>query len=839
MFSSLKNDGLVYADTLLASPRNDLNGCRLAVFRASGAAGGYRPADCDGENLISYLGSLAVKGWGERHIPELGGDFFEVTASAGMQGYSVICYGRMLFSKQAVLKPLEDLLLSIQGSVAAAVLLVIITGFFVTGRITGPLNLLTEGAKKISEGEFSHVVPHSGADEIGTLASAFNEMSGMVTRKISELEDLNRELTRLDRLKDEFLANTSHELKTPLNGIIGIAELLRERAGTVSSAETAADLSIIAESGRRLETLVNDILDHARLRNSDLALNIKPVGLRPSVAHVLALCSHQAQKKGITLDNNVPAAMPMILADEDRLQQILFNIVGNAVKFTGTGGVTVSAEERPGKVVIIVTDTGIGMEQSQLQKIFDPFYQADGSASRSYSGVGLGLSVTRQLVDLHSGIIEVFSEPGSGSEFRIILPSAGKKFRDEADPVPAVTGPTGDSGNYIRPAHLTDGEPSAGLPLVLIVDDEEVNLHVAANTLLLEGFRVETAAGGFEALKFIEDNGPPDLVLLDVMMPGMTGYEVCAKLREKHKPFELPVIMLTAKTREEDILLGFEAGANDYISKPVNRGVLAARVRSFIALKKAVDQHQRFVLLEEELNIATAIQRSILPPSMAGKGPVRLSAVYKPAGMVGGDFYDYSLSADDSLTLVIADVTGHGVPAALIASMMKIAFAQNLKMAENPDIVMESINKALFSSHSGQIITAQIIHLDLITGRLILSNAGHWPTLLLKKGTDEIKEIHCRGIPLCMIPDVEYGRVEVPVDKGDRIVLYTDGIIEAADAEGAMFGEERFRKKIIELRDLKGEMFVNRISTIVDDWSALNLDPDYKDDYCVICVDIV
>jgi len=423
-------------------------------------------------------------------------------------------------------------------------------------------------------------------------------------------ERVTEELRKVDRLKDEFLANTSHELRTPLSGIIGIAEsLIAGAAGRLGPAATE-NLEMIAASGRRLSNLVNDILDFSRLRNRDLPLRTRPVDLHSLADVVLRVAEPLARAKGLVTSNDLPDTLPPVEGDEDRLQQILFNLVGNAVKFTREGRVRLSAVQENGMVRVSVEDTGVGIPRGRCEAVFDPFQQGDASAAREFGGTGLGLSITKRLVELHGGEIRVHSEEGKGSTFTFAIPvSSGTPASEAEPPVSSGPGPVGPSPEEagspgadepVEP--LEAAEVPEGAPRVWIVDDEPINIQVVRNHLGLGGIRVRGASGGSEFLDAVEREGAPDLVLLDVMMPGMTGLEVCRVLRERYTAAELPVILLTARNRVNDLVEGFESGANDYLTKPFARAELAARVRAQLKVREAVETLRENQRLKEEMS---------------------------------------------------------------------------------------------------------------------------------------------------------------------------------------------------------------------------------------------
>lgn len=501
----------------------------------------------------------------------------------------------------------------------AALVLATLIGVITSRWIVQPILRVSTAADALSKGEWDNTVKAERSYELSVLANAFNSMATQLQESFTTLEAKNAELQQLDKLKDEFLANTSHELRTPLNGIIGIAESLIDGAAGALPSKAIANLAMIVSSGRRLSNLVNDILDFSQLKHKNIELQIKTVGVREIADVVLTLSQPLMGKKSLQLINSISSELPLVAADENRLQQIFYNLVGNAIKFTESGTIEVSAEVvsshsqkiktessnlqpsniQPStlqeQIAITVSDTGIGIPEDKLEQIFESFEQADGSTAREYGGTGLGLAVTKQLVELHAGEIFVSSKVGEGSHFTFTLPISQNQViaTSEISPICSIA-PTPDliDEALINPEVLTT---KSGEFKILIVDDEPVNLQVLANNLSLEHYAITQANNGLEALEIIECGFQPDLVLLDVMMPRMTGYEVCKKLRERFLAIELPIVMLTAKNQTSDLVEGFIAGANDYITKPFSKNELLARIKTHIRLAKINAAYGRFV----------------------------------------------------------------------------------------------------------------------------------------------------------------------------------------------------------------------------------------------------
>ncbi len=419
-------------------------------------------------------------------------------------------------------------------------------------------------------------------------------------KELARERKVNERLRQVDKLKDDFLANTSHELRTPLQGIIGLAESSVADPSVKLPERMCLNLGMIIASGKRLASLVNDILDFSKLKTQHLDIQKKPIDMRVLVELVLKFSEPLLTGKKLILKNEIPPDLPPVEGDENRLQQILHNLVGNAIKFTESGTVAVAAAVKDGMVEVAISDTGIGISKDKQQDIFKSFEQVDASISREYGGTGLGLAITKSLVELHGGKIWVESEVGKGSTFTFTLPvSKGKPAKTEQAYIP-ITGQTIDlarvrqvEGIASEMQALEQSSPDGAFH-ILIVDDEPVNQQVLANHLTLGKYRFSQAYNGEEALRAIDKNRF-DLVLLDVMMPRMSGYEVCQRLRQKYLPAELPVIMVTAKDQVQDLIEGLSSGANDYLAKPFSKDELLARIKTHLNLLKINTAFGRFV----------------------------------------------------------------------------------------------------------------------------------------------------------------------------------------------------------------------------------------------------
>lgn len=472
--------------------------------------------------------------------------------------------------------------------IATTIILILGIPYFFRINFLQPLHELVAGMEQVNEGNLAVSLPIRYTDEIGFVTESFN---GMVTS-----------IKQADQFKDEFLANTSHELRTPLNGIVGLTESLLAGDTGELTAEQSQNLEMIAASSRRLVQLVNDILDFSQLKHSELALHRQPTDLHTLATLVLALSEPLVQNKPLTLVNEVPTDLPLASADENRVQQILHNLVGNAIKFSQQGEIKVSARAlSSGRLEIAVSDMGIGIPAERLEQIFMPFVQGDGSTARLYGGTGLGLSITRQLVELHNGQIQVQSIPGKGSTFTFTLPISQEEEVATAPstavsaPPPMTTSPTLPTKPIVASEETAVIAATQNVFQILLVDDEPINLQILKSFLTPHGYQTITAQDGLEALELVKQGLEPDLIILDVMMPRMTGYETCQHLRQVFPPQNTPIIMLTARNQVFDLVQGFNVGANDYLTKPFARDELLTRIRSHLQLAQTNRAYGRFV----------------------------------------------------------------------------------------------------------------------------------------------------------------------------------------------------------------------------------------------------
>lgn len=466
-----------------------------------------------------------------------------------------------------------------------------------------------------------------------TIAFSNSTQFENISRLYNQVQLQNDRLKELDRLKSQFLANTSHELRTPLNGIIGLVESILDGADGDVNTEQQKHLRMIVESGANLKELINNLLELSRIESGQTRLDIKAFNLNNVIDSVLVLLEGVARKKGIQLKRQIPRNLPDVYGDPEKIQRVLINLVGNAIKFTDTGDVTVELDDEDDQVRVCIRDTGVGISEKDQKVIFDRFRQADGSETRQFEGTGLGLSIAAEIVGLHQSEIQVQSEMGKGSTFSFYLPKQPfeQKQHDEPDAVSlrdpsTLSLSTEEDAKQEGTVSLRGGDTNATEPmparsisednemqealkgdqeLILVIDDNAVNREVVKTRLKMYEYRTVEAVDGLDGLEKVEEH-KPDLIILDLMMPRMSGYEFCKKVREIHPAEEIPIIMLTARTDMGDKVYGLGIGANDYISKPFHQEELMARIAVLLKVKHMAQELKKWnAELEDRVALRT------------------------------------------------------------------------------------------------------------------------------------------------------------------------------------------------------------------------------------------
>ena len=556
------------------------------------------------------------------------------------------------------------------------------------------------------------------------LLSANEELRAQAQKlatQTSRLEEQRVQVEEANRLKSEFLSNMSHELRTPLNSVLALVQLLLERGTGKDTAKEAEYLTVIERNGRNLLSLINDILDLSKIEAG--RMDIVPALFHPSdvARRAIETVRPAAEAKGLSLNLEIGEVPPMV-SDSGRIRQILLNLLSNAVKFTHSGGVDLSVWEEAGTVCFGVRDTGVGIDSEFRDRLFEPFRQADGSTTRRHEGTGLGLSIALRLARLLGGEIDLETRVGAGSTFTLRLPR-------ECPGAPVGPGPSRD----VSPARQARTSESAGTrdvdrprratQRVLVVEDNDVAMLQIRTALEGAGLTVQLASGGAAAIEAAHRD-VPDAVVLDLMMPGVDGFEVLEEIRSSPQTREIPVLVLTAKelTAAERARLT-KSGVRELVQKgALDREELLARVGALLAprarrskapeptRRPATGRHSRLVVVVEDnadnrFTLAQILESGGFQHQAAidGEEGIRMVKRLRP-GLVLMDLQLPELSGEEALRRIREDAEIGGTPVvAITARAMKgdreqcleVGFDDHLPKPLDPERVLAAVRKWL------------------------------------------------------------------------------------------------------------------------------------------------
>ena len=405
-----------------------------------------------------------------------------------------------------------------------------------------------------------------------------------------KVQALSEELLAHNQMKDEFLLKTSHELRTPLNGILNLSKSLMEGAQGPLKRAQQENVILIHNVTQRLGYLVEDLLFSSNHMTGAVRVSPRVVPITVINEVIAEIRSLMPGDTSVRLRNAVDPNLPAMYTDELRFKQVLYNLLYNAMQHTQHGEITVLANVREEYMEIQISDTGIGIPSQDLNRIFNSFYQV--KKEKNSEGLGLGLSITKNIVEKLNGEIRVTSTLGVGTIFTFTMPLATMEKLTDEKQQQAVTLRADSTVLQLDLPLIHKGNDKT----ILVVDDDHVNIKVLADALTQKGYTFIAVDNGFDAIEYLKTH-KVDCMLIDLMMNGMSGYEVCKKVRQQYDMLELPIIVLTAIAQHSDLVLSLQIGANDYLQKPLAMDELLVRIQSLLAVRQSsIDA------IEDEMN---------------------------------------------------------------------------------------------------------------------------------------------------------------------------------------------------------------------------------------------
>jgi len=679
-----------------------------------------------------------------------------------------------------------------------------------------------------------------------------------ITRDITTIKNAEDARRELEEAKSRFFSNISHEIRTPLTLMLGpIESVLQGDYGMEVDNQFFKNLHRNTIS---LLRLVNNLLDFSKIEAGKMTLRVQEGDIVYFARHYLNNIKMAGKTKNITLDLSSTDDSILLFFDPERMDKVFMNLLSNAMKFTDNGGkISITIVEDDDHCRILISDTGEGIPEKSINSIFDRFSQADTTTTRKHNGTGIGLALVKELIELHGGSITVNSRyieeypDEHGSIFTISLPKGLEHLEnreyviiDEKSSLDEyvkdyrmiglreiealkITGSDTDNFNGSNETQSACNDKT-----ILIVDDNE-DMRNFMKILLQKHYNIILAENGNEGILSARKHRP-DLIVTDVMMPVMNGFDMTSIIKNDEKLKTTPVIMLTADTELMNKVAGLEYGADDYLYKPFNSIELLTRISSL--LKNYEFQQiisRRNDEIEAELEVARLLQERLLPSSMPEISGYHEHAIYIPMDKIGGDFYDIE-NRDGFLNLFIADVSGHGLPGAFLATVTKIAL-ENITARTSSNKVLYLLNNVILR-HTVQcnFVTAFFSMIDINTNIMRYASAGHAPPILYRKKNDEFIKLAARGTPLGWFNDIRIEENTIQLESGDRVIFYTDGITECNNLSTGMYEEERFMKIIKKYSLSTSQVFSNELMKELEIYNGSN---SFEDDITMVVLDVL
>lgn len=668
------------------------------------------------------------------------------------------------------------------------------------------------------------------ADRIKTIEAEKNEA----------LEVAYSSLERANHIKDQFLFNTSLQLRRPIEAVIGVAEAMLEVEGDSLSESARSDLRLITRTGLLSSGMVGDMLDFYRIKNQDLALNLRVIAVPATVGLVLELMRPSMRAKGIKIEKELPYCE--IRADEERFKQIVYNILRAIVHSSGEGRLFTELIPDRETVKLQITYEGSG----DYAGLKDRFYLFEsGNLSEKELEAGPGLAIVEKLITMHGGTLQVDESEAGRISILIEMPAAVSETEIDEDTrqmLPAerrkrLLAEGKEEQLSLNSAHFNaaTGGRSFEARRIVIIDPDEASQRLMTQRLKGLAGRIQCFSRATEALISIR-NSAPDLLITDMNLPDFNGLEICRAVRDLYELNELPVLMIGSRVVTAELVAAIEAGANDYLARPVDQASLISRSVTLLTLRESMERQARLIEIDKELGVARKIINRLLPQKLSVTDPFSVHVLYNPAGTIGGDIYDL-LPGEDGFGIMVADVTGHGVPAAVLASIVQVAFRMHRDQLKEPAALLNSLNGSLVKQLGGNFVTVGYCSFEN-NGKLTVTygRAGHLPLKIYRKQTDEFITLNPGGKLLGLVDQANVTEESFELMKGDRVLLFTDGLQETLLRDRSYYGDSEMLETVRQHSDRSAAELITSIEQRVSELETIPR--QLQDDRTLVVIDI-
>ncbi len=646
----------------------------------------------------------------------------------------------------------------------------------------------------------------------------YKNSKGNISKGFEKLETKN--YSHPEVLKEDLVSNLSFELQAPLGSISGLAEYIRKDLGSDISDSTSENLEILKRTANKANLILENIIEYSYIVNNETTLKKEKI----SISNLINQVKYDFTDKTIKIKTEIIVNLQNevdVYVDIVRVKQAFSNILTFLGKKIDKQSFLIESNGIPSRddlIQINISDLSSDFEEEKYSNNFSNLINQKTPNKRLDSKT-IGLSLSKKLIELHGG--EIWNDPQN------------KYSNSISFTLPILTGHLILENKLKYEAQFLS-EKTATLPFtILAVDDELINLEILKNIFNNYNYHLISLTNGYEAIELIENEIIPDIILIDIDMPEINGFELTSLVRKRYSMEAIPVILISSNTWNEDRSKVFECGANDILTKPYNVEEMMIRINTLVTLKRSIIENQKHKMLEHELSLARKFQMKLLPVHKLSNKNISIETLYLPMTYLAGDFYDY-FEDTNGIGILIADVTGHGVPAAMVTSMLKAVFHTLRSDLSNPSKMMEGINQILIGNDN-QLLTSVYLYIDTINKKLFSANAGH-PPMLLQKKDGSIKEIKSKGKLIGFSIKETWETIEVNLDKGDRIILYTDGIVEVKNFNGEQLGEDKFIDYIVTYKYLNAKDLIEATRRMVLDYC---FQVNQEDDLTLIVIDIL